>query len=190
MAIFPEDEIKRKSFHFLILLYIIGYAVLPRAVALYLMGFLVFLAVAIEFCRLKSQTFNNWILSTLGGVHRENEVNKVSGFPWTISGSFLTMLLFQNKTIVIVSLLYLLFGDTAAALFGKKYGKHKVLWGKSLEGFFACFITCFIIGLFFFSFKIALFSALFVAVIELIPWPLNDNFWLPLLTALFLRAVC
>ena len=183
MALFPREEIKRKLFHQLILLYAIAYWFLDAGLVVSVLSVLFLLVVIGEVLRHKNKRFNQFILKILGGVHREEESSKISGLPWTLSGSIITMLLFKDKTIVFSSLLFLVFGDTFAALIGKGYGKHKLWFGKSLEGSFACFVICFLIALFFFNIWLSLIIALIVAVIEFIPWPLNDNFWIPIITA-------
>ena len=94
------------------------------------------------------------------------------------------MFLFENKNFVLASFLYLAFGDAVAALAGKAWGKHKIYAGKSLEGSLACFIVCFIAGLFLLpTWQFAFAGALIAAFIETIPWPLNDNFWMQILNA-------
>jgi len=189
MVIFPLDEIKRKSFHLLTLIYIIAYAYLSRQTILVAMGVLIFLVVVTEALRLRFPSFNRKLLKVLGGVHRDNEANSVSGLPWTLSGSFFTMLLFPDKSIVLASLLYLALGDASAALVGKRMGKRKIFWGKTLEGSLACFLVCFMIGLFFFKLPVALAGALAAAIIELFPWALNDNFWMPIISAFALSQI-
>jgi dolichol kinase len=183
-GIFPEDEIRRKSFHLLILVYIFAYWAFPFKPVMTAMGVLLAVVITGEILRLKFRGFNEFILKFLGGVHRPDEEGKVSGLPWTLSGSYATMLCFHDRKIVIASLLFLAFGDTAAALFGKSFGKHKIAFEKTLEGTLACFAVCFVIGLLFFDIKIAILGALAMSVIELVPWPLNDNFWIPFLTAM------
>jgi dolichol kinase len=137
-----------------------------------------------EYIRSKNEKFNVFILKILGGVHRKSEEHKISGLPWTLAGAFLTIFLFENKTFVLASFLYLAFGDAVAALFGKAFGKHKIYAGKSLEGSTACFIACFIVGLFILpSWQFALAGAVCAAFIETVPWPLNDNFWMQILNA-------
>jgi len=190
---FPKDEIKRKTFHILSLIYVIAFWFLPRNVVL--IGFLIAIAIVLigEFIRSKNEKFNVFILKILGGVHRESETHKISGLPWTLSGAFLAILLFPNKLFVLASFLYLAFGDACAALFGKAYGKHKIYAGKSLEGTFSCFCACLIVGLAIFlpssQFTIAsgllfaVIGALIAAFIETIPWPLNDNFWMQIINA-------
>lgn len=189
MVIFPLDELKRKSFHLLTLIYVFAYWSLPRTTMLWAMGILIFCVIVEEGARMRFPSFNKKILKALGGVHRESETNSVSGLPWTLSGSFFTMLLFQDKNIVLASLFYIALGDAAAALVGKRVGKRKIFWEKTLEGSLACFLVCFMIGLFFFKLPLALAGALAAAIIELFPWMLNDNFWMPIISAFALTQL-
>ena len=185
----PIDEIKRKSFHMLCLLYIIAYWVVPRGVMLPLFAAVIAVAVVGDVLRLRSVVFNNWILTRLGGVHRDGETNGISGLPWTLTGSFLTMLLFSDRAIVMVSLLYMALGDAAAALVGRTFGKHRLIPGKTVEGSAACFVVCLIVGFFFLSWPAAIIGAAIATIIEAIPWPLNDNFWMPLASASLLSLL-
>lgn len=181
---FPADEIKRKTFHVLSLIYVAAYWFLPCSIVLTGLLIAIIIVWVGEILRAKNEKFNVFILKVLGGVHRKTEEHKVSGLPWTLTGAFLTILLFHEKTFVLTSFLYLAFGDAFAALFGKAYGKHKIYAGKSLEGTFACFAVCFIIGLVILpSWQFALIGAAIAAFIETIPWPLNDNLWMQVLNA-------
>lgn len=182
MDMFSIEELKRKTFHLMMLLYIAAYWVLPRNTVLLCLAAIIIVVLVGENIRLRLPDFNRWILGVLGGVHRKEEETRLSGLTWTLSGSFFTMLLFLDKKIVLVSLLYLAFGDTLAALIGKRWGKHRIVKGKSLEGSLACFAACLVVGSFFFSWPLAILGAFIATVIELIPWPLNDNFWMQLIT--------
>ncbi len=184
MINFPVDEIKRKTFHILTLLYVLAYWYMPLNIVLWSMFVLILAVLAGEIIRAKNESFNVFILKILGGVHRESETHKISGLPWTLSGAFLTMFLFNDKTIVLVSFLYLAFGDAIAALVGKAYGKHKIYAGKSIEGSFACFVVCFIVGLILLpTWQFAFIGALIATLVETVPWPLNDNFWMQIINA-------
>jgi dolichol kinase len=189
MGFFPDDEIKRKSFHLLMLVYILAYWVLPRELVLWGMVAAILVVVAGEVVRLRVPVFNQWILGALGGVHREEETNQFSGLPWTLSGAFFTMLFFPNRNVVLVSFLYLAFGDAVAALVGKRFGKHKLIGEKTIEGSLACLLTCFLIGLLFLNWQVALVGALLATAIEIIPWPLSDNFCMPLISAALLTLL-
>lgn len=180
------QEIKRKLFHLLTLIYIVGYWRLPRDAALAGMGLTIFVALAIEIIRLKHSRFNRFVL--LFGIHRKSEENHFSGLLWTLSGAFFTMYFFENpsqpttKIIVLASLLYAALGDTAAAIAGSLFGRIKI-GEKSLEGSAACFVVCLIIGYFLLPWPIFLWGAFASTFFEVIHWPLNDNFWLPILSA-------
>jgi glycerol-3-phosphate acyltransferase PlsY len=189
MVIFPIEELKRKSFHLLTLIYIFAYWFLPKEPVLWAMGIIIFFVAVLEGARMRFPEFNKQIMKVMSGAYRESEINKVSGLPWTLSGSFFTMLLFPDKNIVLASLFYLAFGDAAAALVGKRMGKRKIFWGKTLEGSLACFAVCFLVGLFFFKLPLALAGAFAAAVIELFPWALNDNFWMPIISAFVLTQI-
>lgn len=165
------------------LIYIAVYWFLPMPVIVWGMGLLIAVVVGGEIARWKSPAFDRWILGGLGGVHRGHEEGAVSGLPWTLTGSYLTMLFFPQKDLVMAGLLYMALGDAAAALFGRAFGKTKIIAGKSVEGSAACFIVCFCVGLYFLSLPLAIMGAFIATVIELIPWPLNDNFWMPLMSA-------
>lgn len=180
---FPSDEVKRKTFHLLSLIYIAAYWVLPKMLVLKGMGVVVIVVLAGDIVRLRIPAFNTWILAVLGGVHRKHETNNMSGLPWTLLGSFFTILLFPDRHIVMTSFMYLALGDAFAALFGKKFGKHKLIKNKTWEGSIACFLVCFVIGLLFLSWPLAILGAVIATVIEIVPWPLNDNFWMPLVSA-------
>ncbi|HBU70168.1 MAG TPA: hypothetical protein DEE98_07285 [Elusimicrobia bacterium] len=188
MGFFSQDEVKRKLFHFLILLYIAAYWFLPRILVLQAMGILIFAIAVTEALRLNNSRLNKWILNVLGGVHRKEEETQISGLLWTFSGSFFTMLIFQDKNIVTASLLYLAFGDAVAALVGRRHGKNKILNEKTIEGSIACFAVCFGIGMFFLDWPLAFWGALVATSIEVMPWPLNDNFWMPLTSAMVLTS--
>jgi dolichol kinase len=186
MVYIDVEEVKRKGFHLLTLVYIIAYWIFPWKYVVSGMSVIVLLALTAETLRLNIPPLNKWILETLGGVHRKEEAHRMSGLVWTLSGSLLTMLIFPDKSIVFASLLYLALGDSVAALIGKHRGKNKIWNKKTLEGSLACFVVCIIIGLFLLPWKFALLGAFVATLIETIPWPLNDNFWMPLITAAIL----
>ncbi|MDR2436791.1 MAG: hypothetical protein LBD17_01785 [Endomicrobium sp.] len=184
MLSIPKDEIKRKAFHLLSLIYVFGYWYLPKNIVLLGLGIAITIAAFLEYVRFKFPKFNDFFKNNFKGFYRPQEIDKVSGLVWTLSGAFVTILLFPNKSIVFASLLYLSLGDAAAALVGKVIGKHKiVLTGKSIEGSLACFKACLIVGLVLFNAKFALIGAIIATLVEAIPWKLNDNFWMQIINA-------
>jgi len=98
-------------------------------------------------------------------------------------GILLTMLLFpayaSSPAIAIFA-----FGDSAASLFGKTFGKNELSFnkGKTLEGSLAGFFFAFLGGIFFASPLAALIGAAIAMTVESLPLPVNDNLATPLFT--------
>jgi len=182
------NEIKRKLFHSLALVYLGIYLLLPKPMALGILGGLLLVCAAVEGIRLYNPLFNDWLLKKFGGIHRDEERHKPSGIVWTVLASFLVMLLFPQRSVVILAHLYLVFGDASAAIIGKRWGRH-YFGKKSWEGSMACFVACILCGLPFFSMGMAIVGALVATVAEAIPWPLNDNLWMPLVSAAVLSIL-
>jgi phytol kinase len=77
------------------------------------------------------------------------------------------------------------FGDSSAALFGKKFGRHShwILKGKSVEGSLAFFSTTFVGSIFVVEWPIAMVVAALAAIIEIFSGEF-DNFTIPFGAAL------
>jgi len=187
MVSIPKDELKRKAFHQLTLIYVFGYLWLPVSTVLWGLGIAAFIITVFETVRLTVPKVNELFTERFHGFYRSDEINKPSGLFGTVTGAFLTILIFdlifQEKAMVFASFLYLAFGDAAAALVGRTVGEHKMFSGKSWEGSAACFIVCLICGLFIFDWKFAVAGALIATAVEAVPWKINDNFWMQIINA-------
>ncbi|MDR1401262.1 MAG: hypothetical protein LBI98_03040 [Endomicrobium sp.] len=182
----PKDEIKRKIFHLLSLVYIFGYWYIPKIMIILGLSIAIVVVIFFEYFRFKNRRFNNFFKNNFKGFYRPEEADRISGLLGTLSGALLTILMFHNKHMVFVSFLYFTFGDSSAALVGKVFGKNKFFTGKSLEGSLVCFMVCFIIGVFIFDWKFAFLGAVVATIVEAIPWKINDNFWMQIINAGFL----
>src|SRR5437762_2696510 len=111
-----SGEMKRKVFHNLALIYMLMYALLPRGAVLWILFFCLVLVSVVEFLRLRRPELNAKFLALFGGIHRQAEITGPSGIFWTLLGSWLTMVFFTNKRIVLPALGFMVFGDTLAAL--------------------------------------------------------------------------
>lgn len=188
MVSVPKDELKRKGFHLLSLIYVFGFWFLQKNIVILGLLIAIFIVAFFEILRFKVPKFNKFFCNNFKGFYRQEEANKVSGLLGTLSGALIAILLFSvlitdTKEMVFASFLYLAFGDSTAALVGKSIGKHKVFTGKTVEGSIACFFACFIAGLFIFNVKFALCGAFIATVVEAIPWKINDNFWMQIVNA-------
>ncbi|MDR1511676.1 MAG: hypothetical protein LBS15_02770 [Endomicrobium sp.] len=182
----PKDEIKRKMVHLLSLIYVLSYWYVSKVVVVCELFIAIIVVVFFEYLRFKNHRFNNFFKNNFKGFYRPEEANRISGLIGTLVGALLTILMFHNKYMVFTSFLYFAFGDSSAALIGRALGKNKTFAGKSLKGSLACFIVCFIIGIFIFNWKFALIGAVVSTIVEAIPWKMNDNFWMQIINAGFL----
>lgn len=115
-----------------------GYGVLSIA----LLGF------AADYLRQKYPLFNKWIIRLMGPLMRKSEREGVSGLPFYALGIALS-LLFYDKNLALISIMFLIFSDPISSFFGVLYGKDKILPNKSLQGFVAGFFTCYLVALFY-----------------------------------------
>ena len=158
------------------------------------------MAFLIEFLRFRNPFLNEQIIQRMGIFMREREVDGYSGFPFYSLGCALTLLLF-DENIAHLSLLFLIFIDPIAGCYGILFGKKKLVFDKSLQGFLAGlligFLTtwaycCFIMGespgnqwILAFSFCAGLIGA----CAELFSFFWDDNLTLPFMSGVGLTAI-
>ena len=187
----PVNEIKRKIFHHLSLIYLAIYWATPRVVCIIILGLAVVVMAAFEFIRIRRPEINARLLEKFGGIHRESEVLLPSGIFWTLLGSWLTIIIFTNKRIVLPALGFLVFGDALAALSGQKWGKHP--WPKNplktLEGSAGFAAVSALWAMLFVHWPVAILGAISGAWLEARPMPYNDNLWVPILSGAALSVL-
>jgi len=122
-------------------------------------------------------------------VERENEKH----FPgkaavFFFASAIILLIIFKDQPqIIFASLSVQVFADSAAALIGIKYGKHKLYRKKTWEGSIACLIVSIICINLFFPLHIAIIAGILATLVELLP--LDDNLWVPLFTATGIRLL-
>ncbi len=183
-----DYEIPRKAFHFFagsIIPFIYLITGMSREIAVgLLLPFLIILAGS-DVLRLLVPSFNRFYLKNFSALMRKSEENSLNTATYFVIASFFVISFFEKNT-AITALLFLSVGDPAAALIGKRFGEVKI-WGKTLEGAFACLQVCFLAALFFFPPPIALAGALTAAMVEFLPLRIiNDNLRIPICSALVL----
>lgn len=140
------------------------------------------------------RTRNSWLskifAKLFNSMLRSHELEgKLTGASYVLIGSFISIAIFP-KEIAVLALLFTAIGDTAAALYGRKFGKLRI-WNKTLEGSIAGLIACTIIALFFPQIpNIIKFSGAFAAMfIELLPINIDDNLRIPLFSGIVMYII-
>lgn len=186
-----SGEVRRKALHLLALTIPLGMAWLGRSLSLRFLGPLVVIAVCADVARTYSPTFNTFIRWLFGPLMREEELPEagggvqLNGATCVLVGAFLLAVIFPFRVAVPVLVMTML-ADAAAALVGRRWGRHP--WGSlssTVEGTAAFVGTGLLIMSFFpaVAFGPAAAGVGAAAVIEALPLPINDNIRVPLAAA-------
>ena len=129
-----------------------------------------------------SRIFSNWFEFMMRDEEKKGEL---TGATWVFVGALFTILLVPDP-FNIISLLFLSFGDTFAAIIGRKFPYIK-LGRKTLSGSIAGFLACIAIGLVIdiaITYEIIILGAFMAMFIEALPMPVNDNVSIPVFSGL------
>ena len=130
--------------------------------------------------------WRNGLEAVFGKMIRPHEQKgDFSGAAYILSTVCVTVALF-DKPVAIAAITFIIVGDTPAALIGRKFGKHRFFDGKSLEGSTACRVGTLIVaaltpGL---DRMVAVIGAVVAAVVEALPFGIDDNVTVPILSGL------
>lgn len=162
---------------------------LPKVPALIILGTYVAIMTIADIWRLKNPTLNERVLREFRSVLRRDEADRLNAQTFYGIAAFFTILFFP-KPIACLAILYLGFGDVAASVIGLTWGKTPLFGKASLEGSLACFVSCYVVTVFFLLLRFPEFSSIpfvvagvgaFAATfLEALSGRLNDNLLVPL----------
>lgn len=138
------NELRRKAIHIVWGLIPVSYMVIEQRTIILSLCVLTFCCLITELFRLRFQSVNQLFVRIFGSMLRKNEHHHFTSLAYYLMGSLLSVFFFE-KILAIVSICFLIFGDSFAAVVGVAWGRKK-LFQKSLEGSFACFVSCSLIG--------------------------------------------
>jgi len=142
-----------------------------------LLFYLIGMMTVIEIMRHLSTNIWKVMVEHSHGILREKEGVITGTMALLISNAI--VIAFFDKWVAIVSLLFMLFGDTAASVIGSKYG-HVKMGEKTLEGSLSFFITAVLLSLLLYKWVpihlvILLIGAVVGTIVEALPLKINDN---------------
>jgi glycerol-3-phosphate acyltransferase PlsY len=131
----------RKSLRFVFLIFPVIYLWLEKTPILIIFGILALIFLIFDLTKMKKSKVIRHLYKK-----SETEKAKISGITLFLIGAFIAVLFFQ-KNIAILAMIFATIGDNFAVLFGVKFGRHRLFKDKSIEGTVACLATNFLAGL-------------------------------------------
>jgi dolichol kinase len=168
---------------------IYGLTSISRPSGVLILGMITLFFVIGDFFRQRHAGTSNLARKIFGVLMRPEEAKRLGGTTYYVVGCWVAVLAF-SRVIACMAVLFLVFGDSAARMVGKRFSQGKI-GTKSLAGTLANFSVCFFIGLAVFKMTlqphpwlVSSIGALGATLGELIPRV--DNLTVPILSGLLL----
>ncbi|MBU0530764.1 MAG: diacylglycerol/polyprenol kinase family protein [Candidatus Aenigmatarchaeota archaeon] len=196
-----RQEISRQIIHISGILFVILAHVVGEIIIAYFFMASIFLLLYSEYVRLEQRRINKVIdymeskvRGIATGMERKYVKRPFMGAFWFYMGCGITFLIFPFN-IATVACIILSISDALSTLVGIKFGKHKILKNKSVEGTLAFIISGVAVTIFLIDIWIAIPAVLIGAAAEMIPdikglkklkknHILDDNYLIPILSAI------
>lgn len=175
-----KRELSRKAFHVASVALPVFAWLAPRPTAQGVLLLVAAVALAVDVARLRFRWARYHFLRLTRTLLRPRERNGLAGATY-MAVAYAAVLLVFPTPLAVAAMLYNGLGDAAAALVGKRWGRHPTAWGKSWEGFGAALATNLGVGMAVGAldprFPVAgvVAGALAGAALEFAPLPLDDN---------------
>jgi dolichol kinase len=188
-----KTEIRRKYIHLIGLtvpvLYWTTNYIIPSFSKQITLGFITFfllLFTGFEFYRL-SHGIPKEAYAIVKPMIRPQEMRGIGGHVYFAAGAFIAVLAY-SRDVAIAALLISVFADGGAAVFGSRWGRHKLIGKKTLEGSLALFLIALAFAAWIVKPLMAAFiGAIAATCVELIP--INDNLMVPISSGLAMQLV-
>lgn len=173
-------ELARKAIHMSSAVVPLVVWVAPRWLAIAMLVAIAAVAVAIDAARLRFRAPRYWFLRYTRRMLRHHERRRFAGATYMAVAYAVAVILFPTP-IAVMAMLFNGLGDAAAAIVGKRFGRHRTTWGKSWEGFAAGLAVNLAVALAIGSLAPGLpllagsAGALAAAILEFLDLPIDDN---------------
>ena len=128
-----EKELRRKLVHISSLSIPLGLWLVPEVPALAILGGVTALFLGADILRFFRTSFRGFFYRTFGPLLRAHERRDLTASTYLLLSSFICASVF-GKDVAILATLYLILGDSSAALAGRHIGRTRICGGKTLEG--------------------------------------------------------
>jgi dolichol kinase len=179
-------EVLRKSVHLVSILIILIYEFFGKEAILWVLMLFLVTVLVLDYFRLE----HDMRIPFFYTMYRKDEADRLGGHIFFTLGAISSIALF-SKEIAYAAILMATFGDLAAALIGKFYGKRRVFQklfknDKSIEGSASEFVIDFLIGLLIIGNPIvSMVMAVLATLTETVTNKIDDNLVVPVFAGFF-----
>lgn len=182
------SEIRRKLLHLFALSLPIGYHFVSRTVAVLVpLGVFAF-SFLVDLARFRSWPIQRLWCRWTDPIVRPKEERNFTGATNILASGWLCPLLFARPAAAL-ALCVIILGDVAAALVGRRWGRHRFFNGRSIEGSLA-FLAAAALGSVLIPgvpALIGLTAAVLATVVEALSQRIDDNLSVPLIVGLYVH---
>ncbi len=185
-----RHEAPRKALHLAMIVIPLGILHFPLTVSRRTLMVVAVALLVADLVKMHQPRWRSVFTTFFGPLIRRHEHTGITSSTYMIVSALLATYLF-DPDVAAAALVFLIVGDTLAAMVGLAWGKTRV-FGKSLEGFVAGFVSSFAAaGLLVPALPLpaVALGAFVAAVVEVLPIPVDDNFRIPLVAGLVLQCV-
>jgi dolichol kinase len=183
-----KDEAPRKAIHLSSISIPLGMLYLPLVWGRRILIVIALTLLVVDLVKIPQPTARSYFTAFFGHLIRRHEHGGITSSTYLVISALLATYLFERE-VAAAALVFLIVGDTLAAIVGKAWGRTRI-FDKTLEGFLAGFVTSLaaawlivpVIPL-----PALAIAALVAAIVEILPIPVDDNFRIPLVAGLVLE---
>jgi len=175
-----KKELKRKLIHLLSIFFIIVFVIIStnfgKKIALFALVLLLVIFIEIDYVRVELGRK----IPIFWRIFRKKEKNRHGAQVFFLIGAIISLAVF-NFDIALAAILMTTFGDMAAALIGKRFGRIWIAKERALEGVAAEFLVDMLIAFIVLDNWIVMLVMAFTAtIVETFIYKLDDNLIIPL----------
>ncbi|MCK4857023.1 MAG: hypothetical protein KAT58_03550 [candidate division Zixibacteria bacterium] len=186
-----RQEGLRKTTHFLALAIPAIYLLLPRDWAIAIMVVANVLVISFEVIRLRRLAPWLFLARVFGSMIRPQEQgnNFTGAFYILLSGLF--CILFFDDYVAAMAITFIILGDVASAMVGRRWGRHKIVGQKTLEGSIAFLVVALLVTLAIpnVPWSVGIIGAVTATVVEALSIHRDDNLTVPLVAGLVMHLL-